>query len=760
MNRSLSLKINTVIVVVFLLCCSVFVFLDYRNKSVALQEQLEEEVEFTAHRLQYSLQTPLWEFNNKVIEEIVLAEMKGANVSAVIVRDLLNNNSVICGKARDENWKLVNTDSPHFSLGSEFSKTVGITYGNQEIGGVSISLTDHFAHQKLLSNLKSFIIKMVFLCVIETLILILSIQQTIISRINRLKEEFLEIEGGNLDKQINIESGDELGSLSRGFDKLRRGIKSKISELNHEIEERKQAEEALYQSEIYLRTLIHSIPDLVWLKSEDGTYLFCNSKFECFFGAREADIIGKTDYDFVEKELADYFREHDKRAMAKGGPSRNEEEVTFADDGHKEILETVKTPIYLADKQLVGVLGIARDITERKKAEEEKRKLKSQLFQASKMEAIGTLSGGIAHDFNNILAAILGYAEMALLDIPESNPAQKKLRQVLKAGNRAKEMVKHILAFSRKEAVEKSPEDIYLILVEALKLLRASIPATIEMKQNLDTGCGNILADSTQIHQVVMNLCTNAAQSMDEQGGRLDVELVPAFLTREDLVGEDHLASGHYICLIIKDTGPGIPPEIIDKIFDPYFSTKAVGKGSGMGLAVVLGIVKSHDGFLTVDSRLGRGTTFKVYFPRIEEKVHDEMVDSEPLPMGSETVLVVDDEEDMVEITRMRLEQLGYRVLAKKSSLEAFELFRSQPDTIDLVLTDQTMPELTGAELAGKLKEIRSDIPIIICSGYSSKMDKEKADLKGLSAFLMKPAEKGELARTIRQVLDKKNEVS
>ena len=394
-------------------------------------------------------------------------------------------------------------------------------------------------------------------------------------------------------------------------------------------------------------------------------------------------------------------------------------------------------------------------IIERKMAEEEKATLEVQLRQAQKMEAIGTLAGGIAHDFNNILAAIIGYAELAKDDIPADSPSSAMIDEVLKAGNRAKELVKHILSFSRKTGQERIPIQIHHIVNEALKLLRATIPTTIEIRRHIDSHCGNILADPVQMHQVLMNLCTNAAHSMEEKGeGVLEIRLEGDRLTADDLATEPTLTPGPYVRLSVSDTGTGIDKNHIDRIFDPYFTTKDVGKGSGMGLAVVHGIVKNHEGMLIVKSKVGEGTTFTVYFPRVEDEVRLESEDTGPPCGGTERILMVDDEEAMVDMTRRNLENLGYSVVTKTSSVAAYELFRSRPEAFDLVITDQTMPKLAGDQLSMKLMNIRPDIPIILCTGFSSKIDKERAEAVGIRAFAMKPVALKEFSKTIRQVLD------
>ena len=505
--------------------------------------------------------------------------------------------------------------------------------------------------------------------------------------------------------------------------------------------------EALIKSEAHLRTLIRTIPDLIWLKDPQGNYLSCNHRFESFLGAKEKDIIGKNDYDFVDKELADQFRKYDNVAIAKGEPSRNEDEVTFAEDGHREILETIKTPMYRGDGQLAGVLGIGRDITERKQTEE-------RLQQSQKLESIGTLAGGIAHDFNNILAPILGYAEFLKEDIPADSGMQSYIDEIIHAALRSKDLVTQILAVGRKDIQNIQPIRLQPIVKEVTKLLRASIPTTIEIQNEIDPRCGIVMADSTQIHQIVMNLATNAYHAMEDTGGMLNVTLKQVAITSE-ADSLQTLTSGNYALLSVSDTGAGIEKEILDKIFDPYFTTKGVGKGTGLGLSVVRGIVTSYKGVIDVSSVPGKGTQFSVYLPIIAhttEHIIAEEVGSDPV--GTEKILLVDDELQIVRTEQLTLERLGYRVTSCTSSSDTLEVFRANPGAFDLVLTDMTMPKMTGIQLAKELTSIRPDIPIIICTGFSKMLNDERAKSSGIKGVLMKPVVKSDMAHMLRKVLD------
>ena len=415
--------------------------------------------------------------------------------------------------------------------------------------------------------------------------------------------------------------------------------------------------------------------------------------------------------------------------------------------------ETIKSgtaKLILSNKKL------EEEIIERKHAEEEKDELQAQLRQTQKMEAVGTLAGGIAHDFNNILAAMIGYAELALQDAPDGSIARSNLEQVLIAGSRAKELVKRILTFSRKTEQQRKPIEIAPIIKEALKMLRSSIPTTVEIRQNIEATCSMILGNPTQIHQILMNLCTNAAHAMGEKGGLLEVGLSDVEIDSPVVTKFGTLQDGSYVKLVVKDTGCGMESKVIERIFEPFFTTKEVDKGTGMGLSVVHGIVEDNGGLITVDSKPGRGTTFNVFFPMIESPRIEEPETSEIVCGRGELILLVDDEKPIVEMMTQMLEVLGYAVLGKTTSIDALETFRAEPGRFDLVITDYAMPGMTGRELVEELMSIRADIPVILCTGFSEDIDSEKAMNMGIKAFVMKPVDKENLAVIIRNILDKK----
>lgn len=512
--------------------------------------------------------------------------------------------------------------------------------------------------------------------------------------------------------------------------------------------ERKRVEEERER----LVSVVENAFDGIGIVNLEGQVVYLNRAGQRMCGFENLDEVRKT------KFVDNFPKEEHKLILQKLLPSLRERgswkgELLFQHSKTGAVIPAQSDCFTIYDPETnvpMNFVIMARDLTERKK-------LESELRQAQKMEAIGTLAGGIAHDFNNILAAIFGYGELAQDYLPEDSEGFQYIQDVLAAGQRAKELVKQILTFSRLSEQELRPLKVQVVVREAIKLLRSSIPTTIDIKSSIDPDCGAVLADPTQVHQIVMNLCTNAYHAMREEGGTLAVTLRTVELNNETLGIKIGLHPGTYVRLEISDTGCGIKKEHLEKIFDPYFTTKAQEEGTGLGLAVVHGIVRNFGGDISVYSEIGVGTTFSVFLPvTMGERERMSPENSSPLPRGSETILVVDDDESLTQIYKEILEGLGYRVSLFSNSLDALDTFQRAPYGFDLILTDMTMPRMTGLELSKNILSIRSNIPIILLTGFSELVNEKKAKEIGIRDFIMKPVLKRDLARSVRDILDEK----
>ena len=516
----------------------------------------------------------------------------------------------------------------------------------------------------------------------------------------------------------------------------------------HDITSQKRSEKALQESEERFRRLFETANDgILLLEKHELKIRYANPAITRLLRYSNEEFVG-SDLKSVGFPEDIATPQEILQTLNKNGIYNYSDALLKNKDG-----QDVDADVYMVDKASLVQCNI-RDITGKKLTDKRLGKIRAQLQQSQKMEAVGNLAGGIAHDFNNILAIILGNAELASDDVPDWNPASVSLKEIRRASVRAKDMVQQLLAFSRKTDEVSKPINMAPIIKKSLKMLKHAIPTSVEFKQHISDDSCNVMGNASQINQIVMNLVTNAADAMCEEGGLLEVTLENIILQEEKICFDWVLSPGPYVRLRMRDTGEGIEPKIMDRIFEPYYTTKEIGKGTGMGLSVIHGIVKRHGGGIRVESELEKGTLFEIYFPALEKAAVDEKEPAGEIKGGSERILFVDDETSMVNLNHQRLERLGYQVKSTTKSEEALEWFKADPDQFDVIITDMTMPRITGDRLAAEVLKIRPHMPVIICTGYSERISENMAEAIGVSKYIEKPMDTRNLAAALREVLE------
>jgi PAS domain S-box-containing protein len=547
-------------------------------------------------------------------------------------------------------------------------------------------------------------------------------------------------EGGTPIDNLPAQFKDEVGRLAEAFVFMRSELKKNLLEV--------------IQAETKYRTILESILEGLFETDLEGNLTFINKSICSITGDARGAVIGSNCRRFFDAEVFRHICSDVKAVHETEEPTEIGNVSITTKDGAQRSIELSIYGIRDQSGTPTGFRGVVRDVTERLKGEKERQRLEGQLYQLQKMEAIATLAGGIAHDFNNVLGVILGYTDLLLLEARGDANLCHQLNEVMNAAKRARDLTRQILTFSRQAEPELRPVRITGIIEETVRFLRASVPTTVEIRHRVETATDIVSCDPTKIHQVVMNLGTNAAQAMSKHGGVLEISLNSLDILPEDLPQYPGLNPGPYVKLTVSDTGHGIDGTTLERIFEPYFTTKAVGEGTGLGLAVALGVVKGHGGTITVRSEPGQGTSFNVYLPRLETPVVAESETAEPLLRAQGRVLLVDDEEALANLNGQILEHLGYEVTVATSSTTAYEIFSADPGRFDLIITDMTMPRMTGMDLAVKLTRVRPDVPIILCTGFSELITEENLRTCGVREIIMKPFLIHDLARVIGKTLE------
>ena len=711
--ESLNKKTILLIFIITFFCIfgSVFIISQIIKKQATNTYNVDKETSIKV--LSYALSPMLDSYDYKLVEHLITSALNYEKIACVAVFD---NSGTLIKSAAVQNIAIEDLDMEKCKITTSLE---GI------IGSIEIGFSKKYINNRIQRVITALIFGLMGGLVLLGLGLYALMRHYIIEPLESFTNTVKEMNFENLSSRVRVYRKDEIGTLAAGFNQMADNL-----EKSHMV---------LQESENKYRSMMEAMNDAVYISSPDYKIEYMNPAMIKKIGKNAiGEPCFKVIFDLDEKCPWCGYNEIQK--------GKNPTFDVATQQGNQ--FYHISNAAIIHSNGTISMLTVLKDTTELKN-------LETQLIQAQKMESIGTLAAGIAHDFNNILFAIIGYTEMALQNIPVDSKPGKNLNKTLQAGKRAKDLVKQILAFSRKSESKKKPVQVHLIVNEVLKFLRSSLPATIQIHQQIEIGNDTVWADSTQLHQILMNLCTNASHAMMEKGGILQVSLENVELDLDFTAQYSDIKPGSYLKLTVSDTGHGMPPEVLNRIFEPYFTTKKKGAGTGLGMAVVHGIVKSHSGIIKAESEPGKGSVFYIYLPIIDNKEKSEEKSDKPLLTGNENILFVDDEDTLVDLGKQVLEKLGYKVVGMTSSLEALELFRRKPDQFDLVITDMTMPDMTGDRLAKELKKIRADIAIILCTGYSSGISENKAKAMGIGAFMMKPFTMRELSVIVRKVLDK-----
>lgn len=570
-------------------------------------------------------------------------------------------------------------------------------------------------------------------------------------------EEIKEKSTGTVETMMQCKDGELLDVLLSSTPLSQNDLAQGVTFTALDITERKHAEKAIRESKERFKDIAESLADTIWEVDPHGVFTYASQGAQNTLGYEPSEILGKRPLDFMSEEEACRIKLIFKEYASHHQPFTDLFNICQHKDGSLVYLSTSAKPIISQDGSLVGYRGVDKNITQQRHAETERRELELQLRQKYKMEAVGVMAGGMAHNFNNNLSIILGNLELSKMKLSPQSEICELVDNAKIAVLRSRDLVKQIMTYSRKEEQQKAPLRLSLMIDETITLLKSTIPSSVYLQMNIcpDSTQTYIQANASQIQEILLNLCNNAVHAMDEQG-KINISLEAVELEQQHIPANSPCKPGHLLCLSVQDTGCGITADILDKIFDPFFTTKELYEGTGMGLSTVQGVMSQLQGMITVESHVGHGTTFKLYFPIVSQDQEVDIKNKEAVLLkGTEKILLVDDDEMLVDLYNRMLSSQGYQVTAMTNSVDALEHFIANADSFKLVITDQTMPDLTGKELIQNIKQIKPDISTILCTGYSSKVDEAEAKKIGADSFLMKPLDLAELLQTIRRVLDR-----
>ncbi len=608
-----------------------------------------------------------------------------------------------------------------------------------------------------LKTFRNFLIAILILVLLSSVGITYLISTSVTQPLSLLMDKFEEGSKGDFSVRMDYSAPDEFGKLAHHFNSFMEQLENKQAKIEAEIQKNIEAQVALVENDLKLRSLFNQSFQYTGILSPSGILEEINQSGLDFAGLETSDVLYKPFWEVPwwchDTKVQSQLKDAVKKAM-QGEFVRYETTSISKNDEIKDIDISIK-PVFNHLGDVAFIITEGRDITDYKMAAVERKNLAVRLERSQKMEAIGTLAGGIAHDFNNILSGILGYAQLAMMNLKEPAKAKGHMSHIVQGAQRAAELTQQILTFSRQTEYEKQPLNLYLVVKEALKLLRSSIPTTIEINESI-VSRAKVLADATQMHQVIMNLCTNAYHAMGDAGGTMTVQLDEIEISAAKDIFDHDIKPGRYFELEVSDTGVGMDDKTLLKAFDPYFTTKAFGKGTGFGLALVHAIIEEHEGYINVKSETGKGTSFYIYLPVIDADTLQQTAKQEEKAIvgGTETIMVVDDEEDIRWIVKEFLADIGYTVRMFENGAKAFKAFEKNPDGFDLIITDMAMPQMTGEELSLKVLNMRKDMPIILCTGFSESLNEAKALEIGIKKFVQKPADNVDIALYIREILD------